>query len=176
MTHDHPSIDSSVIEVSDNCLEHLGIELDVLCRLESALLDVRNALRSGDTNRLAVAANHQDQLSAELTDIRSDREVLRMAIAAAIGTRDDEATIRQLVTHCPEPQRSQLAGLTKRVADVAVRIDRLMQSNLIVVVHGMQLMEQIWLGLTGNQAAGRSYESTGKPGPPFHRAVFQTRC
>lgn len=165
-----------IVDVSHECLLHLKTEFEALCRLEQALLEVKAALRSGNTGRLAAAANHQDRLSAELSEIHSQRQDLRQAIAAVTQVGSDEATIGQLVAQCPEPMRSRLAECRSQVADVALRIDRLMQSNLIVVVHGMQLMEQIWMALTGDGAAGASYESTGKLGAPLRRAVFQTRC
>ena len=95
---------------------------------------------------------------------------------AAIGVEGDTATIPQLAKSCPEPHRSQLLNRRQQVAELATRTDRLMQSNLIVVVHGMQLMEQIWLSLTGEETSGARYESTGRPGVPVRRAVFQTRC
>ncbi len=167
---------SAVIDLSHDCVEHLDTELDALRELEDALLKVQAALRGGNTQHLAEAAQHQDRLLGELSEVQSRRHNLRQSIASLIGVADSAATISQLIARCPEPDRSRLADRRQQVAQVAVRVDRLMQSNLIVLVHGMQLMEQIWMAITGNQAAGMRYESSGKPGIPPRRAVFQTRC
>lgn len=162
--------------VAKQCLAYLEQEERVLKDMIDVLCEVRSALRAGENAILAKAANRQEQYAIRLKSIRVQRVKLRQIIATSLCVPPEEATIRRLSENAPNSYRHPLRLQRDRVADLASEADQLMQSNLVVIVHGIQVFEQILSSLTGSTAVEGRYQSSGRPGASMCRAVFQTRC
>ena len=166
----------NLLRLADDCTLHLQREERALHEMVDILTTVRSALRTGDNRRLAEAADDQERHARQLHAILNRRSPLRESIAKALELPTEEATVLQLIEHTQPPHRSLLMQQRARVADLARSAEQLMQSNLLVVTHGMQLLQQILTCLTGNDMSAATYESTGQPVTPAHQAVFQTKC
>ena len=163
-------------ELADDCAMHLKCEEQALKEMVDVLQAVRSALRSGDNVKLAEAANAQDKRAQVLNDIRDLRTTLRNSIATALGIPEGEATVRKLIDSVPMAMQDKLNEQRNRVADLAREAERLMQGNLLVVLHGMQVLQQIMTCLTGDEPSETTYASTGRPAAQRPSVVFQTKC
>ena len=163
-------------ELAADCAIHLQCEEQALQEMVEVLQAVRSALQSGDNVKLAEAANAQDKRAKNLNDIRELRNTLRNSIASALGIPEREATVRLLIESVPEAMRITLNEQRSRVAELAREAERLMQGNLLVVLHGMQVLQQIMTCLTGDEPSETTYAATGRPTIQRRGVVFQTKC
>ena len=169
-------MNSKLEALANDCAAHLQREESALVAMMDVLTTVRSALRAGDNARLADAADVQDHRANELHAVREGRHQLRDSIARVLGIDAAQATLMRAIQLTPQPRKSELLSQRARVEELARDTQRLMQSNLMVVAHGMQLMQQILCCLTGTEQSGTTYGPAGRPAYATPTSVFQTKC
>jgi len=160
----------------ESCLEHLDRETSALGQLNAVLKDVRTALAQHDTNHLPALVESQQQHMRNLDDLRSDRSKLKRELSDRLGVPQEQATIGRWAHSLPEDDRIRVLDRRSRLARVADESAALAQTNMTVVLHGMQLLGQVMQGLTSNASKGSTYTPDGAAEAQPFQAIYDSRC
>jgi hypothetical protein len=118
----------------------LGTLTQAYSRLEATGVEQRDAIRTADTRRLAIASAEQDRISGEISRLDAKRrEIVALACSTFTELRTRPAntmTLRDLVRCTPLEQREGLSARAKALRTLIARVQS-QQSSLSGIAHGL---------------------------------------
>jgi cysteinyl-tRNA synthetase len=162
-------------ELVRTCIQHLQQELAALHGLNRSLSAVRQAVETHDIGRLPELIEKQQAGSQQLEQVRRQRQQFRTALAATLQVPDGQATIAAWAETLSTSAKHTVLKMRDEVAAIAEDTARLAQSNMAVVSHGLQILNEVRNCLTGGSDKPDRYLATGQPGPVGPQTLYKTR-
>jgi flagellar biosynthesis/type III secretory pathway chaperone len=158
-----------------SCFAHLEHEEAMLRETLEMLQAIRLALLKRNLARLSDVLQHQQRVVHAAAELRTARDRLRQSLGAELGVSGEETTLSALAAQLDEPMRGQLLGRQKKLSEMAREVHFLNHGNALLVRQSMDMLQQLFDSLTGNQGVPR-YTADGQIDRGERGSTFQTRC
>lgn len=147
--------------VAEQLLTHLSAEESSLAAMLHAVQSVHNALRHLNDDQLSEALEEESQAISAAGELQQHRWDLRAALAATLGVEQDEATLGRVLAVTTGALRETVARVRQRLAEMSAELERLNRQNGAMIRQSLSLTRGIIGRLTGQRAAGDTYNAEG---------------
>ncbi len=147
--------------VAEQLLSHLSAEESSLAAMLHAVQNVHHALRYLNDDQLREALEEESLAIAVAGELQQQRWDLRVSLATALGVERDEATLGRVLTGATGALREGVARFRTSLAEMSAELERLNRQNGAMIRQSLSLTRGIIGRLTGQRAAGDTYNAEG---------------
>jgi Rod binding domain-containing protein len=157
------------------------MSLALLTREESLLLAIlaalerfRQNLASNVPGALTQAVEQCKEATALLGLVREQRDRFRQLVGSQLKVSPAAVTLRFVAEHVPTADAMSITLGRRRLRQLAEEIDRLSQSNALVIWWCLDFVQRVFAGILGHAAGGR-YSAVGKIQPGASGSLLEAQ-
>jgi len=147
--------------LSLTCLAHMEQEEAMLSATLDSLQRVRAALLGRDLAALERAVELQAHTERAAQELLVRRAELRVQLGTRLKLNPQTITLKEVAMRLPGEQGLKIARCRDRLHRMAAEIGRLNRGNAALVQHSMDFLHKFLVSVTGGDAVGDRYGSSG---------------